>query len=354
MLKARMLLSAVAVGVAVPAVAHAQIPQVPQPSQVTQAVQVPQAPQLPPVPQVPKVPEVPVPVPDLPEPPPVPAPPPAPKLPAPSLPATGVGGGGGASSGGGGGSAPSGGGSSAAPSGGGGTSSASSGGGSSTGGDTTTRRSHVEGSDGAGESRTPVQRRRAERRLQRAVARLGGCLDELAYAQQRVLELRAGVGAGPPRTRRGVARVLDIRVKRVWRLERRGLRNARSVARSDGCGSAAASGGTSALASGPSRPDGTGPGSGSDAPETSAGPAAPDGVGKAPDGAETELTAVRGTSPESAPPDFANGGSRLESPTGTSLWVAVGLMLLAALAGFATPSLRGRLREGPPARAGHL
>ena len=29
-------------------------------------------------------------------------------------------------------------------------------------------------------------------------------------------------------------------------------------------------------------------------------------------------------------------------------------MLLAALAGFATPSLRDRLREGPPARAGHL
>jgi hypothetical protein len=348
-----MLLSLVAVGGTVPAVAHAQLPQVPQPSQVTQAVQVPQAPQLPPVPQVPKVPEVPVPVPDLPEPPPVPAPPPAPKLPAPSLPATGVGGGGGASSGGGGGSAPSGGGSSAAPSGGGGGTSASSGGGSSTSGGTTTRRSHVVESDGAGESRTPVERRRAERRLQRAVARLGGCLDELAYAQQRVLELRAGVGAGPPRTRRGVARVLDIRVKRVWRLERRGLRNARSVARSDGCGSAAASGGTSALASGPSRPDGTGPGRGSDAPETSAGPAAPDGAETGPDGAETELTAVRGTAPESAPPGFANGGSRLESATGTSLWVAVGLMLLAALAGFATPSLRGRLREGPPARAGH-
>ena len=348
MLKARMLLSVVAVGVTVPAVAHAQLPQVPQPSQVTQAVQVPQAPQLPPVPQVPQVPKVPVP--DLPEPPPVPAPPAAPKLPAPSLQAAG----GGASSGGGGGSAPSGGGSSAAPSGGGSSTSASSGGGSSTGGGGTTRRSHVEG-DGAGESRTPVQRRRAERRLQRAVARLGGCLDELAHTQQRVLELRAGVGAGPPRTRRGVARVMDIRVKQVWRLERRGLRNARAVARSDSCGSAAAGGGTIALPSGASGPDGTGPGGGGDTPEASAGPAAPDGAGNLPNGAETRFAGVTGgESPELAPPAFGNADARLESATGTSLWVAVGLMLLAALAGFATPSLRDRLREGPPASAGHL
>ena len=51
---------------------------------------------------------------------------------------------------------------------------------------------------------------------------------------------------------------------------------------------------------------------------------------------------------------FGNADARLESATGTSLWVAVGLMLLAALAGFATPSLRDRLREGPPASAGHL
>ena len=211
------------------------------------------------------------------------------------------------------------------------------------------------GSGGAGEARTPVQRRRAERRLQRAVARLGGCLDELAHDQQRVLELRAGVGAGPPRTRRGVARVMDIRVKRVWRLERRGLRNARAVARSDGCGSAAAGGGTIALPSGPSRPDGTGPGGGSDAPEASAGPAAPDGAGNGPDGAETEFAGVPAANrPSWRRPTFGNGGGRLESATGTSLWVAVGLMLLAALAGFATPSLRDRLREGPPASAGHL
>ena len=202
------------------------------------------------------------------------------------------------------------------------------------------------GSGGADEVRAPVQRRRAEQRLQRAVRRLGGCLDELADDQQRVLELRTGVGAGPPRTRRGVARVMDIRVQWVSRLERRGLRNARAIARSDGCGSAAASGGASVLASGPSRSDGTGSGPGSDAPETSAGPAAPDGAEKGPDGAETERTAARGTSPEPAPPDFASGGGRLESATGTSLWVAAGLMLLAALAGFATPSLRDRVREG--------
>ena len=69
-----------------------------------------------------------------------------------------------------------------------------------------------------------------------------------------------------------------------------------------------------------------------------------------PDGTETGLTAARGTSPEPAPPDFANGGGRLESATRTSLWVAAGLMLLAALAGFATPSLRDRVREGPRGR----
>ena len=351
-----MLLSVVAVGVTVPAVAHGQIPQVsevtkavqvPQVSQVTQAVQVPQVPQLPPVPEVQ--------VPDLPELPPVPAPPPAPKLPAPKLPSPSLpapGGGGGAPTGGGGGSAPSGGGSSAAASGGGGSTPASSGGGSSGGGDTTTRRSHVVGSGGAGEGRTPVQQRRAQRRLQRAVARLGGCLDQLASEQQRVLELRAGVGAGPPRTRRGVARVMDIRVKQVWRLERRGLRNARTVARSDGCGSAAAGGGTIALASGPSRPDGTGPGSGSDSPEASAGPLV-DGTETGPNGVETESAGVRGETPEPAPPDLGNAAGRIESVTGTSLWVAVALMLLAALAGFATPSLRDRLREGQTTSAGH-
>jgi hypothetical protein len=44
------------------------------------------------------------------------------------------------------------------------------------------------------------------------------------------------------------------------------------------------------------------------------------------------------------PPGF--GAGRRESPIGTSLWVVAGLMLLAALAGFATPTMRDRLR-GP-------
>jgi hypothetical protein len=361
MLKARMLLSALVVGIAVPAAAHAQLPQV-QTSQVKTPqvqvgqVQVPQVQvppvQVPPV-QVPQVPEVPVP--DLPEPPPVPVPKPAPKLPAPHLPAPG------GPSGGGGDSAPSGGdggGSSpAAPSGGGGAStSASSGGGTSSGGgSTTTRRSHVV-SNGGGEARTRVQRHRAERRLQRAVARLGGCLDDLARDQARVLVLRSGVGAGPPRTRRGVARVMNIRVGQVWRLERRGLRGARAIARGDGCGSAGAGGGTIALASGPGRLDGTGAGPAGDAREASVGPAAAngpigDGAENGPNGAATELA---GESPELAPPDLGSGAGRLESATGTSLWVAASLMLLAALAGFATPSLRDRLREGEATSAGRL
>ena len=147
---------------------------------------------------------------------------------------------------------------------------------------------------------------------------------------------------------------MDIRVKQVWRLERRGLRNARAVARSDSCGSAAAGGATIALPSGASGPDGTGPGGGGDTPEASAGPLA-DGAEDRPRGPETQFAGVAGSgSPEPAPPAFGNAGAGVASATGTSLWVAVGLMLLAALAGFATPSLRDRLREGPPASAGHL
>jgi hypothetical protein len=333
MLKARMLVSAIAVGVTIPAAAHAQIPQVPE------------------VPEVPPVPEVPVP--DLPELPPVPTPPPAPELPAPPLPAPSGGGGGGAPSGGGSGSSGAGGGSAPAPSTGGG-GAPSGGGGSSAGagGGTGTTRSRTVRSPGAErESRTPAQRRRAERRLRRTVARLDGCLDELAFNQRRVLELRAGVGAGPPQSRRGVARALDVPVVRVRRLERRGLRSARALARADNCGSAAAGAGPIALPSGPSRPDAGGPIT--DAPEASAGPASGGAVdrGASPSGGGFDSGGVRGETSELAPPTLGDIGRRGKSATGTSLWVAAGLMLLAALAGFATPALGDRLRR--TSSAGH-
>jgi hypothetical protein len=53
--------------------------------------------------------------------------------------------------------------------------------------------------------------------------------------------LRAGVGAGAPRTRRAVARRLDVSVRRVTRVERSGLRRLRTLGRSNSCASTVAS-----------------------------------------------------------------------------------------------------------------
>jgi hypothetical protein len=62
------------------------------------------------------------------------------------------------------------------------------------------------------------------------------CVAELSPLQRKVLRLRAGVGAGPPRSRQGVASRLDLSVRRVTRLERSGLARLRSLGRSGGCG----------------------------------------------------------------------------------------------------------------------
>jgi hypothetical protein len=51
---------------------------------------------------------------------------------------------------------------------------------------------------------------------------------------------------------------------------------------------------------------------------------------------------VRGESAINPPPAF--GGSPRAIATGTSIWVAIALIVLAALAGFATPSIRDRMR----------
>jgi hypothetical protein len=314
--------------------------------------------QLPPLPDVPDLPEVPqLPVPELPDPPPLPdlpdlpAPPPAPDLPDVQLPPAPGGGGGG----GGGGAAPSGGG------GGGGGSSAApapapgSGGGGGGGGTSSSSSPAARGSSGASPSgerrraRTPVQRRRAEQRLRRTVARLGGCLDDLSTSQQRVLELRAGVGAADPRSRRGVARVLDLRVDRVARIERRGLRNARALARTDGCGSAAG-GAAPILGGGPDTPSGSDP-----ALITAPAPTGGGGDGSPDRGGENRSDSgdVRGESSTQLPPPFGDGDGGGESTAGTSLWTGLALILLAGLAGFATPTLRDRLRgPGRTSRAG--
>ena len=160
-----------------------------------------------------------------------------------------------------------------------------------------------------------------------------------------MLELRAGVGSASPRTREGVARALDIRVVRVRRLERRGLRRARELDRADACGATVASGAgpvisTSSLA-------GTS-GGGSAPGDESLGGGTPgkNGGGDGSPPADGGSGDVRGESASQPPPVF---GGQNEQSGGTSLWVAIGLMLLAALAGFATPAVRDRVRSGSTA-----
>jgi hypothetical protein len=87
-----------------------------------------------------------------------------------------------------------------------------------------------------------VRRHRVERRLRKTVDRLQGCLGGLGRLERRVLVLRAGVGAGPPRTRSRVARRLDLSTRRVTRLEHRGVHRLRSLAGAGRCGAAALSG----------------------------------------------------------------------------------------------------------------
>jgi hypothetical protein len=84
-----------------------------------------------------------------------------------------------------------------------------------------------------------VQRR--DQRLRRLVLALPACVQRLSTIERRVLVLRAGVGAGAPRSRGAVARQLDLTVRRVTRVERAGVRRLRTLGRSDGCASTVAS-----------------------------------------------------------------------------------------------------------------
>ena len=71
--------------------------------------------------------------------------------------------------------------------------------------------------------------------LRTTVKTASRCLDDLSTPQRRVLKLRAGLGAAP-RSRRGVARRLDITVRRVTRLERTGLSRLRTLTGQGACG----------------------------------------------------------------------------------------------------------------------
>ena len=81
----------------------------------------------------------------------------------------------------------------------------------------------------------PAARRRDNRRLQRAVRNLQGCLANVTGLDRRVLVLRAGVGGRPAASRESVARRLGVSQRRVVRAERSGLRSLRGAARSGGC-----------------------------------------------------------------------------------------------------------------------
>ena len=181
---------------------------------------------VPTLPSVPRLPDVSLPaVPGLPTVPDVTSDPNAPALPnAPAVPVRrpGTSQGGAAT----GGSAPAGG-----PSSGG--SGATSGGGSA--GDTPGGGRRAGSGSPASRKRSAVRRVRRERRLRKTVRRLQGCFGGLSRLERRVLVLRAGIGAGPARTRTQVARRLDVSTRRVTRLERHGVRTLRRLAGAGRC-----------------------------------------------------------------------------------------------------------------------
>jgi Sigma-70, region 4 len=179
------------------------------------------------------------------------------------------------------------------------------------------------------------------------VRRLSGCLGSLPTTERRVLVLRSGVGAGPPRTRRHVARALDLRVQRVRRIERTGVQHVRTLARTGGCGGAAAPVTSTQLVSSSADADvgtsdagsptgGTGGGDTSGRAETGDGDGATRGSGDDGDGGDVLGESATGV-PRIVPP--ASGSA-------DDLTLLIVLVVLAAGAGFATPSVRDRLRRG--------
>jgi hypothetical protein len=194
------------------------------------------------------------------------------------------------------------------------------------------------------------------RRLRRAVLQFNSCLDDVSSLQRRVLRLRAGVGAGPPRSRRGVARRLELRPRRVMRLERTGLRKVRSLARGGSCGGGggggvgAPSGGAASGAGGadgggsPLLASADGASGSAGAGDSSAGSGSTSGSGSG----GSESGGVRGESDTRPPELFSGGGDGTGSsvPGGTPIVIALALVLLAALAGFAAPQVGRRVRSG--------
>ncbi|MGZ6707263.1 MAG: hypothetical protein ACXVFN_09990 [Solirubrobacteraceae bacterium] len=82
--------------------------------------------------------------------------------------------------------------------------------------------------------RAPARPTRHERLLRSSVRRFGACLTRLGRLERRVLVLRAGLGRAHPRSRAAVAHITGLRVRRVARIEARGLRRLRALGR-QGC-----------------------------------------------------------------------------------------------------------------------
>ncbi len=168
-----------------------------------------------------------------------------------------------------------------------------------------------------------------------------------------MLLLRAGVGAGPPRSRLRVARRLDLRPRRVLRLERTGLRKVRALARGgscggggDGSGTAAGSGSSSGGGDVTSLASANGVSTAAGAGDVDTGSGSSTGSGSGSGSGNGESGGVRGET-DSRPGLFGNGGVAGPSvvPGGTPIIVGIALILLAAIAGFAAPQVSSRVRS---------
>jgi Sigma-70, region 4 len=102
------------------------------------------------------------------------------------------------------------------------------------GGGTAAPSSAAGGGSAAARQRAAASRRR-ERRLRTTVRETRGCLGALPALTRRVLVLRSGLGPARPHSRRSVAAILDLPVRRVRRTERRGLRRLRRMDRQGRC-----------------------------------------------------------------------------------------------------------------------
>jgi hypothetical protein len=178
--------------------------------------------------------------------------------------------------------------------------------------------------------------------LRETVTRASRCLDDLSTGQRRVLTLRAA-----SRSRRGVARRLDISVRRVTRLERTGLARLRTLSARGACSAATASTTVSQASYAPPAAGSAAAvkpsGSGGDRPrraerETSGG--RDDGGGEAQGGVDT-------------PPRSGGvaGVTQTNPAGGVDLMLPLLLLALAAVAAVFVAGLRRRTTDPVPAEA---